>query len=163
MQPTPKPSTLRSRWKALSITWKIIIGLGTGALLIVMLAVALVVAEIFLLSNKDYTGWEAAKRSEGADFGKTTDQEGCVKEGLVRAKEFTVFNIKSAGTNQLFVEGCLKSSRAISRFCDEVPRSEWPGTLNDWEAQQCKSRGMDESTTGCMSVFTAKVNHCQGR
>jgi len=107
-------------------------------------------------SKRDY----AAKEAEGRELGKTMDQAGCVKEGLARSKKMTRFEITRAVENQSFIEGCLKSSRPTSGFCNDLP-SFWKLQDSDWADKQCRRAGQDSMRTGCVAVFEAQISFCR--
>lgn len=102
----------------------------------------------------------AAKEAEGRELGKTTDQAGCVKEGLARSKTMTRFEITRNVDNQSFVEGCLKSSRPTPAFCNGVPPF-WSLKDTEWADRQCVLAGVDNMRTGCVSVFEAEISVCR--
>jgi hypothetical protein len=102
----------------------------------------------------------AAKEAEGRELGKTMDQAGCMKEGLARSKTMTRFEISRNVDNQSFVEGCLKSSRPTTGFCNGIPPF-WKLRDTEWEDQQCELAGQDYMRTGCVSVFEAKISVCR--
>ena len=149
---------------SLSITRKILIALGTGVAFLVAMIVVLLGVAFYLGSDKELARETEAKKVEGREFGKTTNQEGCLKEGLTRAKTTTIFNLKANEINRAFVGACLESSHPTPRFCDGVPRDSLlnPSAEADWEKQQCENVGMDHAQTGCDAVFTAKANFCNG-
>ena len=107
-------------------------------------------------SKRDY----AAKEAEGRELGKTTDQAGCMKEGLARSKKMTRFEVTRAVENESFVEGCLKSSRATPGFCNGVPPF-WKLKDDDWATAECAKVGMDAMRTGCTGVFDAQIAVCR--
>lgn len=111
-----------------------------------------------------YKGTESSeyqtKQVEGREFGKTTDQAGCMKEGLRRAKGIPLLEIHRAMNNEAFVEECLKSASPTSGFCDGLP-----GRLSfqdsEWTKKQCEKAGMDQIQTSCTTVFHARLSFCQ--
>ena len=121
--------------------------------------VGIVLLVHFLDTPESKRAYEA-REIEGREFGKTIDQPGCVKEGLARAQKMTRFEISRAVENEAFVEGCLKSSRATSGFCNGVPPF-WKLQDNDWTKEQCERVGMDYMRTGCTAVFDAKITVCR--
>jgi hypothetical protein len=129
----------------------------------VFLVIGVVVAGIILVvhfeSGESKRGYEA-KEIEGREFGKKTDETGCMNEGLARAKGMKAWEVSSNVDNQAFVEECLKSSRPITGFCDNVP-SVWKLKDNDLEREQCEKVGMDVFQTGCTAVFHARLSFCR--
>ena len=142
-------------------TKKILIALGIGVLIIVTpLAVALGWA-IYRSFDKEASRAYEAKEAEGREFGKTTDQLGCMKEGLARAKDPSInFSLN----NGAFVRTCLESSRPVPGFCDGVPRRTLLNPQDyEWTAEQCQGIGMDDRKTDCSWVFHQQVQFCGAR
>ena len=87
-------------------TKKILIVLGIGVFLMIMMFVVIVGWALYSASENS-RAYEA-KEAEGREFAKTTNQLGCMKEGLARAKDPTInFRVN----NGAFVRACLESSR----------------------------------------------------
>lgn len=135
-----------------------------GVLIVLVLVGAVCVAGVVGFVYYIYKGTESSeyqtKQVEGREFGKTTDQAGCMKEGLRRAKGIRLLEIRQAMNNEVFVEECLKSASPTSGFCDGVP-----GRLSfqdsEWTKKQCQKAGMDEMQTSCTTVFHARLSYCQ--
>ena len=142
-----------------SITKQILIAFGIVALLFVVGIGALIGVVLYFTSGKDFDQQYEVKKVEGREFGKTTEQQGCMQEGLKRAKTIKAYNINPVMFNKAFVEECLKASRPTQGFCDGVP-SKWNPTSSDWEVKQCDKIRMDELQMGCKAVFDVKVDFC---
>jgi hypothetical protein len=116
--------------------------LGCGSLLV--FAVIGVAILIFVLAN-------------GAEFGKTIDQDGCMTEGYrrTRGKPMTeIFNVNDSA----FVEGCLRTARKIPNFCKGVP-----GPLSDrteWQSRECETARVGNQTLSCICITQAKQAYC---
>ncbi len=103
---------------------------------------------------------EAEKQAaEGRVFGHTTDQRGCIDEGLRRAKEFRALDIGSMVVTQTFVEKCLYSSQKVEGFCEGVP-GRFSGGRDDWMKDECKKVNLSPLGTGCMAPFKAQIEYC---
>ena len=154
---------------AISFTKKILIALGIVALSFVILMVAFAGLAIYLTSDlesdKDFQRESAAKQTEGREFGKTTDQQGCMREGLTRAKANSTFEFKAGQINSAFVKACLESSRPAPGFCDGIPERTLtnPSGDYDWITEQCDKSGMDHVKTGCIAVFQTRILFCHPR
>jgi hypothetical protein len=96
-----------------------------------------------------------AMEAEGTEFGKTTDQQGCIKEGLARGKKIT--DITSQVGNRDFVKGCLRSSQASPAFCDDVP-SIVGKMFTNWEEKQCEK--IRSPTVACQDVMKEVILFC---
>jgi predicted membrane channel-forming protein YqfA (hemolysin III family) len=138
----------------------ILIGFGVFALLVVGVIALIVGLIVYQLNTPESKRATAASQAAGREFGKSTDQQGCQTEGLVRAKPIRMIEISRMVDNEYFVEECLKSSRPTPGFCDGVPPL-WKLNSDEWESAQCKAVHMDELATGCRSVFSAKYNFCR--
>ena len=131
--------------------------LGISAIVVLIIAV-LVGGLLFLKfssAGKRMTERLDAAEGQGTEFGKTTDQRGCVKEGLARGKKIS--DITSQVGNRDFVKGCLRSSQASPAFCDGVP-SIVGKMFSDWEAKQCEKIG--SPTVACQDVMREVILFC---
>ena len=68
----------------------LIVGIVGGVLIIAIAAI--VGVGIYAISRSGFTKEYDAKEAEGREFGKTTDQAGCIKEALRRAQTIGVFD-----------------------------------------------------------------------
>lgn len=83
---------------------------------------------------------------DGREFGKTTDQNGCVEKGLTLPNDFV---------NKLsFTSGCLRTSRPAPDFCEGVPYYD-----PDWADEQCKKIG--DNKDACKQAFQSKQSFCK--
>ena len=132
-----------------------------GALVLIGIACVIAVG-VWLFSAGARMNTEDEKQAaEGRSFGRTTDNRGCIDEGLRRAKEFRAIEIGSMVVNQTFVEKCLYSSKKTDGFCDGVPARF--GNTDDWMKDECKKVNMSPLGTGCMSPFKAQIEYCYRR
>ncbi len=142
-----------------NVKW-ILLVVGVLAFLVVG-GIAAIFVLVRLTNTEESKREYEAKRVEGRELGKAMDQAGCMKEGLVRAKRMTRWEIKRGVANEVFVEDCLKTSRPTAGFCDGVPAL-WKLKDDEWTEDQCEKAGMDDMRTGCTSVFHAKLTVCRG-
>jgi hypothetical protein len=96
-----------------------------------------------------------AMQNEGTEFGKTTDQRGCINEGLRRGKK--IADITAQVGNREFVKGCLRSSQSTPGFCDGVP-SPLRKMFDNWEERQCER--IDTPTVACQDVMKEQILFC---
>jgi hypothetical protein len=135
--------------------------LGCGVVMSIFLVTLCAICLVIYWASKDFMKRIDSGRAEGREFGKTTDQKGCMDEGLRRA-----IGIKKTETGPLvnlraFVSGCLESSRPSPEFCAGVPK--WWEFITDWEVTQCQRDGQDPaSTPGCIMVLEEKADFCGG-
>lgn len=98
---------------------------------------------------------------EGANFGKTTDQAGCLAEGLRRSKTVSLLSpFKDKNQLAVFVRSCLPESRPTENFCRTVPASYNFGYIEKWKTEQCEKAGLSEESTGCAFVFEQHIQFC---
>lgn len=96
-----------------------------------------------------------AMENEGTEFGKTTDQRGCIQEGLRRGKK--IADMTTQVGNREFVKGCLRSSQSTPGFCDGVP-STLRKMFDNWEERQCER--INTRTVACQDVMKEQILFC---
>jgi len=95
---------------------------------------------------------------EGQQFGRQTDNEGCITETVARAKREQGFG--AAIGHNLFLRACLDASRPSPNFCAGVPgRTEFMKSA-EWQQQKCKDVGM-AADTYCSQLFTQAQQFCE--
>ena len=90
-------------------------------------------------------------KTDGIEFAKTTDQNGCMEKGFSLKPAADSFDI----SNVTFVKECLNASRPTANFCDGVPFM----LKRDWFEDQCRTFG--ENNDSCVTAFIAKRDYCQ--
>ena len=138
---------------------KIFLGVGCGVLLIG--AIVVVVGGIMAMKywGKPFVEATARFEQEGREFGKTTDQQGCMDEGVRRSRSAGVLDISAGMGLAVFVDSCLKSSRPTANFCDGVP-SFWSMEDSEWAMAECKKEGADPEKTACIHIMKRKHQFC---
>ena len=101
----------------------------------------------------------AVKRAEGREFGKAIDQRGCMTEALKRSKNINLLSMDENVDNELFLEGCLVTSRPVPGFCEGVPQW-WNLKGSEWKQAQCERASQDPARTGCLMVFSQQIEYC---
>ena len=128
----------------------------------VVLAAGVIAAGVYYVyRNKD--AWLARAKevaTEGKDFGKHTDNQGCVDEGISRYKKDP--GLTGVLSNSVFLRTCLEASRATSGFCDNIPKATEFVKTAQWRVQQCRQVGLG-SDSNCPNLFTPVQQFCQGR
>ena len=141
-------------------TWMKVLLIG-GVLLVVLIVGAAVA--IFLLARSYGPGLvEAGKQTygEGVEYGRRTDNEGCLNESVARqarAEGFTDL-IK----NNVFMRACLEASRPTPGFCDTVPRQTEFMKSIAWRTQQCQRYGLSQEQQ-CSQLFGQVQQFCELR
>ena len=116
-------------------------------------------AGIWFYRNKDAIQTKLDNvTTEARDFGKNTDNQGCVNESISRYKADPGFT--SAMSNAIFVRICLDNSRATPGFCEAVPRQTEFRRTAQWRKEQCQRAGLERDSY-CESLFTPIQQFCE--
>lgn len=158
-----RPKLLNSAPLGLKAEGDFIVSKGVKILLavvavIVVLSVAAVLAGVYYVSKYVPQVVEGGKKSqeEGVEFGKGTDNEGCLAESLRRHKTSKGFG-ELLGNN-LFLGACLGASRPVEGFCEGVPAStEFTRTVQ-WRMERCRAAGITDSQ--CGNLFGQVQQYC---
>lgn len=130
------------------------------ALVIVVLVVGVVVAGVvWWARNKDALitrGREVI--AEGREFGRGSDNQGCVDESVSRYKKEPGFT--SVISNGIFLRVCLESSRPTPGFCDDVPRQTEFIKSAQWRLSQCQRVDLAKDDK-CQQLFTPVQQFCE--
>ena len=130
-----------------------------AGVLIVLLVIGVIGAGLYWWSNNKDALMAKAKAlvEEGQDAGRQTDNQGCVDQALARYKKAPGFtNGISSG---IFMESCLRVSRATPGFCDGVPReTEFIKSAN-WQQAECERVGLS-SDQYCRQLFQGVERFC---
>ena len=128
-------------------------------LVMVLLVVGVVVAGGFWwMRNKDALISRAKEVvAEGQDFGRGTDNQGCVDESIARYKKEPGFtNAISIG---IFMRTCLDNSKATPGFCDTVPKETEFIKSGKWRAEQCSNYAL-AGDSYCQNLFQPVQQYC---
>ena len=141
---------------------KIFLGVGCGVLLVIGLIV--VIGAFIAMRTYGPQILEATTRADaaGREFGKTTDQQGCMTEAIQRSRSSSPMDIGAGMELSLFTDACLKVSRESTNFCESVP-SMFSLDANDWSAAECTKAGADPEKTACAHVMKRKHQFCNKR
>jgi hypothetical protein len=128
--------------------------------IVVVLAIGAIAAGIYYVStHKD--AWLAKGKAvitEGKDFGRSTDNQGCVDEGVSRYKQEP--GLTSVLSSTLFMRACLDASRPTPGFCDAVPRQTDFIKSARWRVEQCQRINLS-SDRNCQQLFTPVQQFCE--
>ena len=133
-------------------------------LIILLIGILLVVgviaaAGIWFYRNKDAIQSKINNiTTEARDFGKNTDNQGCVNETVSRYKAEP--GITSAMSNAIFVRICLDNSRETPGFCKSVPKQREFMKTAQWRKEQCQQAGL-AGDSYCESLFTPVQHFCE--
>jgi hypothetical protein len=139
----------------------IVKGLIVSVVVIVLLIAAGVTVGIYWLSSHSGEYLEKSKQSmiDGQRFGRGTDNHGCVTESISLYKENPGFS--KAITTELFLQGCLHSSKETPGFCDDVPRPTEFMKSAQWQLKQCALNDLHDSY--CGQLFAQVQTFCSSR
>ncbi len=130
--------------------------------IVIVLVVGVVIAGVYWISrNKD--AWIAKGKevmTEGRDFGRKSDNQGCVDESISRYKKEPGFT--STISNGIFMRGCLESSQPTLGFCDDVPKQTEFIKSAQWRVSQCTRINL-EKDSNCQNLFTPVQQFCEER
>jgi hypothetical protein len=129
-------------------------------IIIVLLVVGVIVGGVVWWSrNKDKLlarGKEVM--TEGRDFGRNTDNQGCVDESMSRYKKEPGFT--SAISTSLFTRACLDASRATPGFCSDVPKPTEFIKSGQWRVEQCRRVDLSKDSY-CQQLFQPVQEFCE--
>ena len=139
-------------------TWMKVL-LIVGVLLVVLL-VGGVVAIYFLARAYGPGLVEAGKQTygEGVEYGRRTDNEGCLNEAVARQARADGF--ADLIKNNVFMRACLEASRPTPGFCDGVPRQTEFMKAIGWQQQQCQRYGLSPEQQ-CSQLFSQVQQFCE--
>ena len=130
------------------------------AVVIVVLVLGCIGAGIYYVSrNKD--AWIArgkAVATEGRDFGRSSDNQGCVDESISRYKKEP--GLGSVISNSIFMQSCLDSSRPTPNFCTDVPKATEFMKSAQWRVDQCRKIDLS-SDSYCQQLFQPVQQFCE--
>ena len=137
------------------------------ALLAVAIAVVLLVGVVIIggvlwwSRNKDKLMGRAKEvMTEGREFGRNTDNQGCVDETLARYKKEPGF--ASGISASIFSRACLDASRPTPGFCTDVPRPTEFIKSGQWRVEQCRRADLS-SDSYCQQLFQPVQEFCERR
>lgn len=95
---------------------------------------------------------------EGEASGRALDESGCMAQAIERHKADWNRTMASAIRNNLWLNGCLDTSRAQDKFCDGVPANDDVMAAALWAASACANQGMSDSY--CGNLVSNAVKYC---
>ena len=134
--------------------------LGIGGVLLALIVVCGVAGKLAMdFAEKRLVEGSKPDIDAGVEFAKTTDQKGCMDEGLKRARAITLVDFGKGMSLDTFLVSCLKGAKPTQDFCVGVP-GYWSMKDTEWKQAECKKAGLDEKKSGCIYVFQAKYSIC---
>jgi hypothetical protein len=96
--------------------------------------------------------------AEGREYGRTTDNQGCVDETVARYKKDP--GMSSVISSSLFTKACLDNSRATPGFCAAVPGATEFVKSGQWRTEQCRKVDL-ASDSYCQQLFQPVQQFCE--
>jgi hypothetical protein len=133
-----------------------------AAVLLVLLVLAAAGAGVYLWRQHGRGFVESTRKTgaEGQEYGKHTDAQGCLAEGLARHTRAEGFG-EIVGTN-IFLRTCLDASGPSPGFCEGVPRQLEFIKSAQWQQQQCQKHGLSPAKQ-CGQLFAQVQQYCEAR
>lgn len=132
------------------------------AIVVVLIVVGVIVGGVVWWSRNKEKLMGRAKEvmTEGRDFGRNTDNQGCVDETLARYKKEPGF--ASGISAGIFSRACLDASRPTPGFCNDVPRPTEFIKSGQWRVEQCRRADLS-SDSYCQQLFQPVQEFCERR
>lgn len=134
---------------------KIILGSLTALVLFGCLIAAAVIGavgyEFYKIGGPEMVRNLQNANAEGTEFGKTTDNNGCMEKGFTLKTSTDSVDL----TAEEFVRGCLNSSSPTPNFCVGVT------SVLDREYFKAECKKVGHQTDACEESFLAKRNYCR--
>lgn len=120
--------------------------------MLIILGVGGLVGTFFYIDykTKEFEPKIKQAKIDGEEFGKTTDQNGYIEKGFSLEVPKSSYDL----SNESFVKECLKSSKPIQDFCNNVP------TIFDrkWFEEQCQK--VPNKYEACVKTLIPKRDYC---
>jgi hypothetical protein len=97
------------------------------------------------------------RQTEGVNFGRSTDYDGCWREAVRRQKELKDFGESLQNTSFLF--SCLVTSAPSPGFCEGVPERLEIFSGVQWTEKRCA--GMNLGTNDCRALLRTVQMFCE--
>ncbi len=139
----------------MSKQFKIVIGVVAAFLVLFGAALVFVMYSVGIF-DKQATKMYHDAVVDGPEFGKTTDQNGCMQQGFARLKGIAKPSIAQVTANHAFMSGCFGTASKTSDFCKDVPSIPY----FDWIDTECQKLGKNDEA--CRSSMDEKHGFCNG-
>ena len=134
-----------------------------GCIGLVLLAGAIVVCVVGGIFFLGLTGYADQAEKDGVEFGKGTDQAGCLNEARRRlAVASKSGDIIKRRQTQLFLYGCFQSSRSTPDFCANTPKQDSFFDVQKWSNERCREIGEGDDDA-CVSLYMEVSDVCLGK
>lgn len=131
-----------------------------GLVVLAGVIVACVVGGIFMLGLTAEA--DQAERA-GTEFGKSTDQAGCLNEAERRFKVASkAGDIIKRREAQMFLYGCFQAARSTPDFCVNTPKEDNFVDVRKWSTERCEKLGAGNDDA-CISLYMEVSDVCLGK
>ncbi len=132
------------------------------ALIIILLVIGAVIAgAVWWSRNKEaLIGRAKEVVTEGRDFGRNSNNQGCVDESITRYK--TEKSFSNAISTSIFMRSCLDASDPTPGFCDDVPGETEFIKSGKWRVEQCRHYEL-LGDSYCQNLFQPVQQFCAQR
>jgi hypothetical protein len=124
---------------------------------VTIILVATGLGYVYYTGNLDHN----AERPKGEEFGRSTDQNGCVVESLKRIREYpesTFIERLDKAHIASFATGCFFTCKPSKDFCDGVPRIKQVIDSLLFVESKCEAAGLHGGD--CHNVFRRVIKEC---
>src|SRR6266478_8598275 len=130
------------------------------AIIAVLLVVGVIVGGVVWWSRNKNKLMGRAKEvmTEGREFGRSSDNQGCVDETMARYKKEPGF--ASGISASIFSRACLDASRPTPGFCANVPKPTEFIKSGQWRVEQCRRVDLSKDSY-CQQMFQPVQVFCQ--
>ncbi len=137
-------------------------GLIITGVVVFILVVLVAGVGVYLVATRGPELIEKSKQTiaEGEEFGRATDNQGCLTESLKRYKHNP--GMGTAISVELFLTSCLRASKDTPGFCDGVPKPTELMNSIAWRINKCTAEGMANDTY-CQQIFGQVQTFCESR
>lgn len=127
------------------------------AAVLLVLGGGCVAAAVWWWSNNgsEFVARGQAVTEEGAQAGRNTDEEGCIR--LARQRAAADASMTALVSHSFYLNGCLGQARETPGFCEGVPAETEFGATREWQQRQCPG-----GDAGCQIVMQTKQQYCGG-
>ena len=129
-----------------------------GVIILLLVVGVVGVGVYWWTQNKDALMTRAKQvATEGQEFGRSTDNQGCMDETISRYKKEPGF--RNAISVSIFNRMCLDASHPTQGFCTDVPKPTEFVKSAQWRVAQCTKIGL-ASDSYCQQLFQPMQEYC---
>jgi hypothetical protein len=142
----------------MSRTGRVLLILG-GSLIALAVVIGGVIWLLWTTYGEEYLEAAKATATEGREFGRTTDERGCLQRALARHE--AELGISETVSEAVYLIECLDMSRPSPGFCDGVPDRTETVESARWKVSRCEREGFSDRS--CQALFGVLQEHCESK